>query len=88
MQPQEDNTMREKVHAFIQTNFIFDDRRVLGDDESLLGTGVIDSTGILELIAFLEKTFGISFDDSELVGENFDSISKIVSFLQRKTTLA
>lgn len=80
--------MRDKVYNFIQSNFIFDERKKLQDDESLLGSGTIDSTGILELISYLEKEFSITFDDNELVGENFDSISKIVSFLQKKKNTA
>ncbi len=80
--------MRDKVYNFIQSNFIFDERKKLQDDESLLGSGTIDSTGILELISYLEKEFSITFDDNELVGENFDSIPKIVSFLQKKKNTA
>jgi len=57
---------------------------VLGDDESLLGTGVIDSTGVLELIGFLEEKFQLTFDDNELVAENFDTVLKITAFLQKK----
>jgi acyl carrier protein len=78
--------MREKIHSFIQSNFIFDETKILKDDESLLGSGVIDSTGILELISYLEKEFSIRFEDNELIGENFDSVAKIISFLEKKTT--
>ena len=76
--------MRDKIHAFIQTNFIFDENVTVGDDEQLLGSGIIDSTGILELISFLEKEFSLVFEDQELVSENFNSINSIVAFLQRK----
>ncbi len=76
--------MRDKVHSFIQTNYIFDEKRTIGDDEQLLASGIIDSTGILELISFLEKEFSIVFDDQELVGENFNSIASIITILQRK----
>ena len=76
--------MREKIHSFIQSNFIFDENKILSDEDSLIGTGVIDSTGILELISFLEKEFSVRYDDNELIGENFESVSKIVSHLQRK----
>ncbi len=78
--------MRDKVHSFIQTNFVFDDKTVIGDDQQLLGSGIIDSTGILELISYLEHEFSIVFDDEELVGENFNSIASIVTILQRKTS--
>ena len=76
--------MRDKVHSFIQTNYIFDEKRTISDDEQLLASGIIDSTGILELISFLEKEFPIVFDDQELIGENFNSIASIVAILQRK----
>jgi acyl carrier protein len=72
------------VRDFIQKNFIFDTSNALADDESLLGTGVIDSTGVLELIGYLEEKFQMTFEDSELVSENFDSILKITAFLQKK----
>ena len=76
--------MRDKVHAFIQTNFIFDENAIIDDNEQLLGSGIIDSTGILELISFLEKEFSIVFEDRELVGENFNSIYSIIAILQQK----
>jgi len=72
------------VRDFVQKNFIFDTSTVVTDDESLLGTGVIDSTGVLELIGYLEDKFQLTFEDSELVSENFDSILKITAFLQKK----
>lgn len=72
------------VQEFIKKNFIFDEKKVVGENESLLGTGVIDSTGILELIAFLEETYQVKFKDSELVADNFDSIKKITLFVSSK----
>jgi acyl carrier protein len=76
--------IRTEVHDFIKTNFIFSDKKTLSDDESLLGSGVIDSTGVLELIAFLEGRFQVKFADNELVADNFDSVTKIVLFIQRR----
>lgn len=78
--------IRTVVHQFIRTNFIFDEKAELKDDQSLLGSGVIDSTGILELLAFLEETYHLKFQDNELVGENFDSIKKITVFVAQKLT--
>jgi len=72
-----------KVKSFIQENFIFNGQN-LDSEESLLGSGTIDSTGILEVISFLEQTFGVHFEDKELVAENFDSIAKIQSFMSHK----
>ncbi len=73
-----------KVHQFIRKNFLFDDTAQLGDDQSLLGSGVVDSTGILELISFLEETCRVKFEDSDLVADNFDSINKISAFIMTK----
>ncbi len=72
-----------KVKSFIQENFIFTGQE-LGVEESLLGSGTVDSTGILEVISFLEQAFEVQFEDKELVAENFDSIAKIQSFMFRK----
>jgi acyl carrier protein len=79
-----DEQTRAEIRAFIKKNFVFDARKEVKDDESLLGSGIIDSTGILELISYLEQQFGISFDDSELTGENFDSIDRITAFVETK----
>jgi len=63
--------IRTKVHQFIRKNF-------------LLGSGVVDSTGILELISFLEDTCRIKFEDNELVADNFDTVNRISSFVAQK----
>jgi acyl carrier protein len=76
--------IRTEVRDFIKTNFIYSDTKILNDDESLLDSGVVDSTGVLELIAFLEGKFQVKFADNELVADNFDSVTKIVSFIQRR----
>ena len=77
--------VRSQVQQFIQKNFTFDDTRTIDGSTSLLGSGIIDSTGILELLGYLETTYGVKFQDQELVGENFDSIDKIIAFLSTKT---
>ena len=76
--------IRIQVHDFIRKNFLFDEASQLGDDQSLLGSGVVDSTGILELISFLEETCKVKFDDSELVADNFDSVDRISAFVVTK----
>ncbi|HOX05471.1 MAG TPA: acyl carrier protein [Planctomycetota bacterium] len=58
--------------------------RKLDENTSLLESGIIDSTGVLELVQFLEGRFGVTVEDSELVPENLDSISRICSYLRRK----
>jgi acyl carrier protein len=72
------------VSEFIAKNFLFDKNKKVEEYTSLLGSGVLDSTGVLELIAFLETTFSLKFKDEELVAENFDSVEKIKSFIARK----
>jgi acyl carrier protein len=72
------------VTEFIHKNFIFEDGKTVGANESLLGSGVIDSTGILEMINFLEETYKIKFEDNELIAENFDTVGKIESFISMK----
>lgn len=70
--------------------YIYDNILMGGDDDelseetSLLGMGILDSTGVLELIAFLEKRYKIRVDDKDIVPENFDSLNNIENFLTRK----
>jgi len=81
------DTMQDKIRHFIVENFLFGDDEGLGNGTSFLETGVIDSTGILELVTFLDEAFNIEIDDEELLPENLDSINNIVAFLSRKTGL-
>jgi acyl carrier protein len=78
--------IEQKIRQFITDNFLFrEDRASLTDAESLLEAGVIDSTGVLELVAFLEREFGLAVADAEIVPENLDSISRIVGYVKGKT---
>jgi acyl carrier protein len=61
-----------------------DDESALNNDDSFLEKGIIDSTGIMEVILFLEEEFGIQVADKEMIPENLDSINNIVSFVLRK----
>ena len=73
------------IRAFIVDNFLFGDTsQDLGDDVSLIEAGIVDSTGILEVLAFVEGTFEIRVEDSEAIPANLDSIRNIVSFVGRK----
>jgi acyl carrier protein len=76
--------MREKIRAFVIENFLFGNDEGLNDDTSFLDEGIIDSTGILELVSFVEEEFSISVEDEELVPENLDSINNVVAYLGRK----
>ena len=74
-----------KVREFIKGNFMFrEDRTQLDDGESLLEAGLIDSTGILELVAFIETEFSIQMADADIVPENLDSVATIVRYVGGK----
>lgn len=84
-----DNDIEGKVRTFIEDNFLFrDDRESLSAGESLLDAGLIDSTGILELVAFLEGEFAIRIDDADIVPQNLDSIGAITRFVSGKRASA
>ena len=79
--------MRDEIRQFIIDNFLFGrDGSGLSDDDSFLEKSLIDSSGILELVGFLEETYGIQVLDHELVPENLDSINKVLRYLDRKST--
>ena len=81
--------IHQELRRFIVDNFLFGQQNGhLSNDDSFLEKGIIDSTGILELVAFLESTYGIKIEDEELVPDNLDSISKLEQFLARKIQLA
>ena len=79
-------TIQAAVRQFVIDNFMFgQDGSELQDRESLLDRGIIDSTGVLELVGFLESRFGIVVEDHELVPANLDSVERLVTFVQQKT---
>ena len=80
--------LKQTIKTFIVNNFTFGDETMVTDTDSFLETGIIDSTGILELVEFLEKEFAITIDDEELIPENLESIEKIALFLQQKRKAA
>ena len=73
-----------KVRQFITSNFYVPDPAALKDDASLLNSGIVDSTGVLEVVTFLETDFGLKVEDSEIVPENVDSIARITAFIAKK----
>ena len=77
----------DSVRGFIVENFLFGDGESLSEDTSLMEEGIMDSTGILELLFFIEETFGFSVKDDELIPENMDSLLNIVRFVDRKLNL-
>jgi acyl carrier protein len=81
-------TVQDQVRKFIIDNFYVADPAELKDDASLIGGGWVDSTGVLEVIAFLEREYTIRIADTEMVPENLDAISKIAQFVSRKQAAA
>ena len=78
-----------KVRKFIEDNFLFrEDRADVSDTESLIDAGLIDSTGVLELVAFLEGEFSLRMADAEIVPENLDSLRAIVTYVEGKRAVA
>ena len=74
-----------RVREFVIENFLFGgDGEGLSDEDSFLDRGIIDSTGVLELVTFLEETFRIQIDDEELVPDNLDSIQRVARFVTDK----
>ena len=79
------NEIEEQIRGFIVETFLFGEGGdELANDDSLLDRGIIDSTGVLELIAYVENSFGVKAVDEELVPDNFDSIRRLAAFIVRK----
>jgi len=78
------NGFVEDIRDFIINNFLFGDGDNLQDTTSFMQAGIIDSTGILELVNYLEEKHGITIQDDELVPENLDSVLNVDQFLSRK----
>ena len=77
--------LRQQIRGFVVDNFLFGDGAPLKDDQmSLLDNGIMDSVGVMELVAFLEGDLGLGIEDQELVPENLDSIDNLVGFVTRK----
>jgi acyl carrier protein len=80
--------LNQTIRDFIIRNFYVAEPSALEDHASLLDQGIIDSTGVLEVILFLETTFGVAVADAEMVPENLDSIDAIAAFVRRKQSQA
>lgn len=78
-------TLRPQLRAFILESFLFsDDDGILQDSDSFLEQGIIDSTGVMEIILFLEEELGLTVEDHEMIPANLDSIDRIVAYVERK----
>jgi acyl carrier protein len=77
-------SVRQEIRHFIVQNFLFGQDQELKEGTSFLESGIIDSTGVLELVAHLEETYDVKVKDDELVPDNLDSVDAIVAYLDRK----
>lgn len=77
----------QEIRAFIVENFLLGNDSGFDNEESLLESGIIDSTGIMHVVAFLEEHFGIAVDDEDLVADNLESVTRISDYVQRKQAL-
>ena len=77
-------SIEQEIRQFITDNFLFGEEADLANDDSLLDHGIIDSTGVLELVAFLEDKYEIQIPDRELVPTNLDTVNRMVQFVNRK----
>ena len=81
--------VEQDLRRFVIDNFPFGQAgEGLSNDDSFLDQGIIDSTGVLELVTFLEETYDIKVEDEELIPDNLDSINRLVRFLERKLQLS
>lgn len=82
------NDIAQSLRHFVKDNFLFGRDDAFSDDDSFLELGIIDSTGVLELVAFVEETYQIAIEDEDLVPENLDSIDNLVRFIEAKRSVA
>ena len=81
-------TTREEIRSFIIDNFLFGQNNgELSDDDSLLEKGIVDSTGVLELVQFLERTYSLKVKDEDLVPDNLDTIRRAADYVRRMKEL-
>jgi len=77
---------KQKIRNYIVETFLFDAPDAeFDDDDSLLDSGIIDSTGVLELISFIEEEFDIEVKDEELIPDNLDSLNRLAAYIERKS---
>jgi acyl carrier protein len=77
-------TIEEQIKHYVSENFLFSDGEYeLPDEASFLDEGIVDSTGVLELILFVEETYGITVANEDVLPENFDSVTRLAAFIRR-----
>jgi len=78
------DTFPQQVRSFITENYLYGQDKQFDDNDSFLEHGIIDSTAVLELVAFLEENYAITVEDEELTPDNLDSIKSVSAYLRRK----
>lgn len=78
--------IRKKLREFIKNNFLLGNDSNLIDDDSFMGKGIVDSTGILEVVSFVEENFNMKIPDEDLMPENLDSINNLVKYVTARTS--
>ena len=77
---------KEMIRTYIANNFLFADHGYpYPDDASFLNEGIVDSMNVLELVMFVEQNFGVKVDDADIVPDNFDSVTKLATYVEGKT---
>ena len=83
------DSLRDRIQKFILENYLFtSDRSALGLDDSLLNRGIVDSTGMLEIIMFIEEQLGVAVKDEEMIPDNLDSVNRIAAFVESRRKVA
>ena len=88
MQIEDNQEIRRQVRDYLVSSFYVPVPEALADSASLLKNGIIDETGMLEMVAFLESSFGVKIDDAEIAPQNLDSIARVAAFVCRKKAAA
>ncbi|MGQ9367185.1 acyl carrier protein [Azospirillum sp. A39] len=86
-EPKIETVVTQQIRGFIVENFLLGKDSGFDNQDSLLETGIVDSTGIMHVVAFLEESFGIEIDDDDLVADNLDSVARIAAFVRSKQAL-
>jgi acyl carrier protein len=84
--PLTETDIRGKLREFIKNNFLLGNDANLKDDDSFMNKGIVDSTGILEVVSFVEETFSIKVADEDLLPENLDSINNLLKYVTARIT--
>lgn len=83
------DNIKDKIKKFISENFLFTTSiDLIADDQAFMESGIVDSTGILEIVNFVEEEFGIQLEDDEIIPENLGSITQLTNFISGKQIVA